>query len=415
MNSKGKLVIILASLFFASLLLRFWWTQLDLPLHDDEIEYHFLAQQILQGNGFVNEYGQPTAWRTPGYPLFVASIYKLFGTEISSMRIILIIFSASISIFVYLLTYFLFRRHITAFISSLGWTFLPNSIFLAGNLWGESVTAFFLVVSFVLVINFKRKVNKVSFIATIVSGLLVGMAILTRGYMIFIILALPFYLLFYEKSKKLAMVCLIFSALIPSIWLMRNAIVLHSFTLSTETAQVIWHGSNRWARGGWNGEWFNHNSEQKDYLIKKYPGFFDQLTDGERSKIYLKEAINEIPNNPLRILWLTPRKIAIFLSPSSYLGFDWIYLFSLPFAFSGFFILLRSKTHRPKLWLLAFPILCVAVVCVITFGDPRFRHPVDFCFLILASVGLVDIIDKLRVLVKTKSPSAARPPESWVW
>jgi hypothetical protein len=44
---------------------------------------------------------------------------------------------------------------------------------------------------------------------------------------------------------------------------------------------------------------------------------------------------------------------------------------------------------RRALWLVAAPIVAVMIVCLLTFGDPRFRHPVDPMIAILAGVGIV--------------------------
>ena len=56
---------------------------------------------------------------------------------------------------------------------------------------------------------------------------------------------------------------------------------------------------------------------------------------------------------------------------------------------TGYCRLKRVQAMRRGLWLLAAPIVGVMIVCLLTFGDPRFRHPVDPLIAILASVGIV--------------------------
>ena len=407
MKPTLKITLVLAILFFASLSIRVWWLDPGAAVVGDEVDYDILAKQIVAGNGFVDENGNPTAWRTPGFPVFLASIYKIDGTEPSSARIVLAVFSASSTLFVYLFSFFLFKKESIALISSIAWTILPTSIVLAGTLWAENIGTLLLLAAFVMCI---LPTEKKFFLRAVVTGILIGAAVLTRGYLIFVTLAVPFYLFTSGKSKKTALACLIFSILIPFGWMIRNALALNAFTLSTEAPQVVWLGSNRWTRGSWNGEWLEPNSQQKAHLLGKIPNFFE-ISEVERSKIYMNESIAEITENPLRFLRLAPKKIAIFLNPTSYLGFDWLYLFCLPFAFAGFLRLLESKEQRHALWLLAFPILCVGSVCVITFGDPRFRYPVDFCFVILASVGIMWAFEKIKVLTTRKNP--ALPGLAW--
>lgn len=45
--------------------------------YGDEQQYHNLAVSVLHGNGFVNVDGSPTAFRPPGYPFVLLSIYTI--------------------------------------------------------------------------------------------------------------------------------------------------------------------------------------------------------------------------------------------------------------------------------------------------------------------------------------------------
>lgn len=48
----------------------------------DALGYHRLAEELLLGHGFINTHGYPEVVRTPGYPLLVATIYRLFGVNL---------------------------------------------------------------------------------------------------------------------------------------------------------------------------------------------------------------------------------------------------------------------------------------------------------------------------------------------
>src|SRR5262249_50427588 len=159
-------------------------------------------------------------------------------------------------------------------------------------------------------------------------------------------------------------------------------------TLSTQGPQELWCGNNAWARGAWPGEWMKEDSEQHKYLRAKYPEY-DNIGEVARSHIFGREAVYELFHHPKRILWLAPRKIAIYFSPFSFWGNDWLYMGLLPFSWIGAFFLWRSPVLRRTLWLLVAPIIGVMIVCLLTFGDPRFRHPVDPLITIISSVGIV--------------------------
>lgn len=401
MNRHYKTALVLLVLFFASFFLRIWTADFAAPLSGDEPDYHLLAKNIAEGKGFVKEVGNPTAWRTPAFPAILAVIYTFNESTVFAKLVLIFLVSFS-TIIIYFLSYSLLGKTAPAIISAIIWTILPTSLILSGGLLAECISVLLLALAFLITKLCLNKTQRLAFLGIAISGLLIGSAVLARGYLIFVILALPCYLIFSQNRKKLGLICLFFSVLLPFAWIVRNYLTLDSITLSTETAQVVWHGNNRWSRGGWNAEWFLPESEQKAFLIKKYPQF-EQLSESERAKIFKTEAIQEILSDPLRIVLLSPKKILIFLSPNSYLGFDWVYFFCIPLALAGLVLIFKDESKRGFLWLLFFPVSCVAVVCVITFGDSRFRHPVDFCFVILASHSLVWINDKLKRKIANKS------------
>jgi hypothetical protein len=49
----------------------------DMLRYGDEEQYHGLALSMLHGQGFVNDDGTPTAFRPPGYPFVLASLYAI--------------------------------------------------------------------------------------------------------------------------------------------------------------------------------------------------------------------------------------------------------------------------------------------------------------------------------------------------
>jgi hypothetical protein len=64
----------------AALLLRLLFALLlDPPLLLDRLDYHQLALRMLEGQGYTNEAGEPTAYRPVGYPAFLAALFALAG------------------------------------------------------------------------------------------------------------------------------------------------------------------------------------------------------------------------------------------------------------------------------------------------------------------------------------------------
>jgi 4-amino-4-deoxy-L-arabinose transferase-like glycosyltransferase len=393
MNLNRRTLLVAVVIFAAVVFTRTWQTDLDAAPVGDEIEYQALAIQIRDHQRFSDERSNPTAWRTPGYPAFLAGVYALTGKDPKFGRIAGILVAGLTVAVLFWFNLLLFQKESIALAASFIWAFELNGIYLGGALLGESFAALLLLSACTLAISAVR-LSTLSTVIAAFSGLLAGAAVLTRGYLFLVPATLVLYFLAASKKRKLAFVCLDFAALLPALWVARNAVTLGTPTFSTESAQVIWHGNNRWSRGTWNGEWLASDSEQRRYLEQKYPGFFDRFSETDRSRIYLSEAVSDITADPGRILALTPRKVFFFLTPFSYMGFDWIYLACIPFAIAGVVILWRKKDRR-ALCLLAVPVICMGVVCTLTFGDPRFRHPVDFCFAVLCAVGLTTLARRI--------------------
>jgi 4-amino-4-deoxy-L-arabinose transferase-like glycosyltransferase len=356
----------------------------------DEPFYDTLAHRLTSGTGFTLETGEPTAWRTPGFPVVLGFIYWVTGGSREIARLTL----ASSTVFTALVVYWLCRMLLmdttVALLAGLLWQTLLTTHRFAGLLMAEGAAALAFTLGLVLAV---LAVRRNSTLLSGAAGALMGFCVLMRAYMLFAVLG-PFLWLLIGKKKRQAAVYAVCLSVVLSGWMTRNYLSLGVFTISTEGPEVAWCGNNAWARGAWPGEWMREDSEQKTYMRSRHPGF-DQLGEAERSRVFAREAVDLVFHQPLHILWLIPRKVAIFLSPISFWGIDWVYLALLPFSLSGIAILWRLRSERRNLWLMAFPIMGIMMVCILTFGDSRFRHPVDPLIAILSSLGIVHLARRI--------------------
>jgi hypothetical protein len=386
-----KLLAIIVIITFSVFLRAHWLFNNDASLRGDEISYDSLAKRILTGQGFTSEAGETTAWRTPGFPLLLSLIYLATDNDPGLARAVLAMLTGLTSLGVFWLCFALTKDVSIAFLSGLGWESLLMTNRLAGALLGETSAALIFVCVAILVVASSRRD---SILLAGAAGLLLGFAALIRAYLIFVPLG-PFIWLLLEKKRRGAAVFLLSFSVVAAGWMTRNLVTLGAFTLSTQGPQEMWCGNNAWARGSWPGEWIKEDSEQRKYLRAKYPEY-DGAGEVAKSRIHAREAIYELTHHPAHVLLLAPRKIAIFFSPFSTWGNDWVYLALLPFVLIGAVHLWRSQDMRRALWLIVTPVACVMTVCLLTFGDPRFRHPVDPMIAILAGAGIVLLSRSLR-------------------
>jgi hypothetical protein len=208
-------------------------------------------------------------------------------------------------------------------------------------------------------------------------GVGLGYAVLTRGFLLPAIFLLPATLYFTRKvSRALCLWLLITALILPALWIWRNHRETGRWQFSSEAQWVLWEGNNRWARGSWPGDIVRPDSEQRRYLLEKYPEFLD-VKEMKQADILLNEAVIEFRSNPGHVLSLLPRKAFILFLPVSYMGFDVAYSITIPFVVIGLILLLSNNEQRLLGTLIGVLVGTVVITCTLTFGDPRFRATVD--------------------------------------
>jgi hypothetical protein len=369
-----------------ALAILFRWPFAFQDLGGDEVTYDQLARHILSGEGMTLPSGEATTWRQPGFPMLLAAIYAVDGRNTADARKILVVLSSVTAPLLFWLSLSVLSRTWLAALCSCAWLLSRDSVHLSPQIIGESFTALILLVSLLFVLTGIRRPSSL-FVG--LGGLGLGYAVLTRGFLLPVILLLPA-ALYLTRFLTRALCFRLFTAalVLPAMWMWRNHQATGRWTFSAETEQALWSGNNKWARGSWPGEIMqNRNSAQIQYLLSKYPDFFE-LTEMERADLFLKETLLETISNPIHALWLIPRKICILFLPVSYLGFDIAYCVSVPFIFAGLILLLFDNERRLVGILLSVPISVLVITCAVTFGDPRFRATVDPLLFLAAAYAI---------------------------
>src|SRR5262245_11498729 len=210
-----SIIVIIA---FSIFLRAHWLFDNDGTCTGDEIPYDSLAKRIFTGKGFTLETGEPTAWRTPGFPLLLGLIYRMTGDDRSLARAILAMLTGLTSLGVFWLCLALTKDTSISLLSALGWESLLMTNKLAGMLMGESPAALIFVSGLILVVAAARRE---SIRLAGAAGLLFGFAVMIRAYLIFAPLG-PFIWLLFEKRRRFAAVFLLSFAFVVGGWMMRN-------------------------------------------------------------------------------------------------------------------------------------------------------------------------------------------------
>ena len=141
--------IFLGILFIVSLLIRAGVYQWYLSNNQrywqvDSNTYHLVAQEIAKDNGISQANGQPNFYRLPGYPVFIAFFYKLFGPQPTTFLWIQVVLASCIPLLIFLLVLGLFpRRRWLAYCASLYSSIHLGLVLYSGFFMSETLFIFF--------------------------------------------------------------------------------------------------------------------------------------------------------------------------------------------------------------------------------------------------------------------------------
>jgi len=241
---KKKILII----FFIAVSLRLIFFLIEAPwniyilenkiikMGTDQRGYHQLAINLMEHHEFTFKAGlPPIALRTPGYPLFIAIIYKIFGLHPWIVIVVQILLDSLTALIIFFSIRNLLNDKI-GFIGALIYAVDPHLILHSNSYYSETLFLFFLALFLFHIILFYNSSNhKIKEI--IYSGVFLGLATLVKPASAYLPLILSIFLLlslrkkFWERLRYSILILLAY-LLIISPWLIRNQITYGSLFLS---------------------------------------------------------------------------------------------------------------------------------------------------------------------------------------
>jgi hypothetical protein len=102
------LFLFLAGFFIRALVFQCYLSKDNNYWQIDSETYERVAERIVEGKGITNVDGSPQFYRLPGYPLFLALYYKLFGVDTKNVLWMQIVLASFIPILIFFLSLTLF-------------------------------------------------------------------------------------------------------------------------------------------------------------------------------------------------------------------------------------------------------------------------------------------------------------------
>lgn len=354
----------------------------------DSISYDDLGWRLSQGEGYTRSLSpdEPDNRRLPGYPVFLAALYFLFGHSLLAVKIAQLILDSFTCILLYKLACFLFDRR-AAFWAGLFAAVFPGYILFSNFILSETLFVFLVTLSvYALVWAFRKGLMS----SCAVAGCVMGVATLVRSTLLLLPgFLLPFVFFRQRAARKTAFFCFILficgMLLAMSPWIVRNYLVLHKVAFS--------HAGLGWAL--WVGA--------QDFKDQFYPHWDQEPVKseirgaaslGDIDRIFFSKAIEIIRRSPAAYLancakkfvrfWIIPPAADIISGKSAAAGMlyrAWCSLLVL-FAVAGIF--LADKRNFAFALFLAV-MLYVSVFHAVLIMEPRYALPVwGFVFIFAA-------------------------------
>ena len=340
-----------------------------------------LANSLLTGHGlsspFSGPLGGPTgpsAFLSPGYPVFVAAIFALFHPYSSAAAIALMLLQALFGAATVLVLMLVARRvfgNSTANLAGMIGALCPPALFLPTLFW-ETTLSVLLAITLVLVAL--RCADKPTMRNWLVAGLLASFALATNPSLLPIVVCGLGWAVYQTRSQALAAPALglLLCVVLCAPWTIRNYRQFHAFIpFRSNMGYELWQG-NRFGADGLFVTALHPNTSPQEF--DRYRSLGELAYMKEKSSI----ATQAIKNNPGRFLQLTLKRsvyfwtgivrqsavlIVVYISVTTVLGF------------AGLWRLWRENRGVAILFLL--PLVLFPLPYYVTHPDFRFRLVLD--------------------------------------
>lgn len=289
-----------------------WIANVDAVPVSDFAYYVGKAVSLANGQGYANN-GVPTAFWPPGYPIFLAGVFRVFGGSLAVVKATNVVLWTVTTALVYLLGLKLDGRA-TGAVAAFCVALFPEFI-LFGNLASSENLFIPLVLAAALVFSPKTRMSgPPGWKRSVAAGLLLGLAVVVRTTAILLppLMALVLVLWYRSRPAFVSAVLLIAAfALSPGAWVVRNAIVMGSPVLSTNGGISLWTGNNPLATGGYR---LTGPSPARDVSTP--------ANELAANSSYTRDALTFIVTRPGRWLALVPEKAKFLFGKPATLGWN---------------------------------------------------------------------------------------------
>jgi 4-amino-4-deoxy-L-arabinose transferase-like glycosyltransferase len=384
--------------------------------------YDLIANNVAQGIGYrVQASMGDTMIREPGYPLFLAVVFKIGGYHIEAARLANLLLAVGIALMMMRLTRSLTGDRTTALLATLVFLFHP------GELMSEArggIEIVFIFVALLFIMTLLHAVKTANPCHYLVAGLMLGVLVLVRSTPLFF----PVFLLGYlfltanspkERWKLLMNVAVLVSGMVIVIlpWIARNYMLVHEFvptaTVQGVSAQEGQYTCQRFSLDNSFRVLQDEAAQERNELARRlgasFEGYYYQLFYNPRDELaFNKSLLQRVARNYGEHPTLLVRCVTQNLFNFWFLGKTWQVTWLnvllqaplLMLASTGVYVLWKRNLLRSIGVMLTFIVYMVAVHVPII-AHVRHSIPVIPFLAILASVSVISYWNQYRTQVQS--------------
>jgi len=385
----------------------------------DDAEYDQYALNLVEGRGFSgytigNQTNPdlPTTFREPGTPFVYAILFNLFGHRYEPVRIVQCLFSAAVVFFLFYLANCSFGLW-AARISAVWYALYPATWVFCWHTTSESQFTFLLYAFAVSLVGLARRPTLRNVALT---GLLFGVASLTRAGML---LLAPFmwvwaWSVFRPAWRVVIGVVLgigLAALLVVLPWTLRNYQVQDEFVLiCTRAGETFLQGNNEYVVE----DPVFHGYTMQTVEMARYHEGLKGLAEVERDHRAFEMGWQFLRENtklwPRLAAWKLVRQWTPLLQRHVSLSLRLSYLALwgsvLILGAIGFVRTLVPLWRRRDPFIIAhLSVLMICLNAVVFFGFARYRLPYEGFYIVLASVGLLELLRCASTLLRRRDAS----------
>src|SRR5664280_978675 len=233
-----------------SVLVRLPWVLIVHPVPTGDTRFYYLsARSMAEGHGY-QILGHPTTFFPVGWPAFLAGLFTFTGPSMLAIEILNLVLWAVTTALVYALGRRLGGRAV-GIVAGILVALAPTMAVFVMRAYSEALFIP-LLLAVCLLLTARRETPRLRNAA--LAGVFLGASILVRSTAEALILILPLWLLWRHPSReswRAALVLGVISCLVLAPWVVRNELVMHTSSLSTNGGVTLWLGANPKATGGW--------------------------------------------------------------------------------------------------------------------------------------------------------------------